>query len=242
MSFYNHIEDIKYSKSQVYMLKKQTLTSTQVESQIRDYPYSGVKQYRNESLDNVKIPPIISVFYTILFMQNKVPSSEELISFYTNIFFDFNNDSYQIKPEYRAGKENPLFDINSIKARILRTYPSLVRDFHFYLLCCESDYFDNVYYSLKKDFVDGIDVDVVYKGETYGVSLHTKTNKSLFYKNKKYFRHSYAGIKEIDLTLELNSRKMTGSFFLYDTSHIEKLVKEIQNYKVNDGIETTFTG
>lgn len=226
--FADGLQDIKFSNNQVYLLRKQSLTSKQVEEQIVNYPYTGFKHLRKREFDDVKIPPIISSFYTYLFLQNKIPSSDELISLYILQYFKpLKENLYLIKEEYDQTNERIQFELNVIKARVLRTYPSLIRDFHFYLLCCESDHFEKVYYSLKTDFYEGIDIEVIYKKEKYGISLHTKTKESLHFKKRKYNRHDYKGIKEIDLTLPLNPQKMTGSFFLYEPAHVDEILQTI---------------
>ena len=60
------------------------------------------------------------------------------------------------------------YNLNALKARILRTYPSLLRDFHFYLMLKECNSFDKVTYSCADD-IKGTDITIVHKSKKYVV-------------------------------------------------------------------------
>ena len=58
--------------------------------------------------------------------------------------------------------------------RILRTYPSLIRDFHFYLLLMEDGYFQDVIYFCKID-IKGNDIVIRCNNNEYVLSLFVDT-------------------------------------------------------------------
>lgn len=109
-----------------------------------------------------------------------------------------------------------------LDARVLRTYPSLIRDYHFYLMLLKENCFDKVVYSCKND-IAGKDLIVQHKGKEYVVSLFVKTRRSNFFKGiKNAFRHKYDK-NEIQVPLDLNSAEKCGDFFVYSTRDVDVL-------------------
>ena len=116
------------------------------------------------------------------------------------------------------------FDMDALAGRILRTYPSLIRDFDFYLLLFESNKFEQVIYSCEKD-IEGKDIIIKNHGNEYTVSLFVDTVRSnSFKKINNLFRHKDLG-NEIKLPLNLKQARRCGDFMLYSKKDIEFVAK-----------------
>jgi hypothetical protein len=115
-----------------------------------------------------------------------------------------------------------------VMARMLRTYPSLIRDFHFYSLLSESKKFESVRYSLAQDYFQGLDIEVVYRGKPFFISVFVETRRASTFKKKKYSRHDYDGIPEISLGLAFSSLKKLGSIYVCQAEHVDQVIDKIE--------------
>lgn len=219
--------EIKFlSNRQVYYLKDYDISVKEIEAQIEKIKYESVyENYKNiKSLDveEAQFPAIAFVFYKFFFLCNRIPETEEIISSYF----------YTYKADLKDCGDTVIFQGNeyekkALVGRILRTYPSLIRDFHFYLTLVEDGSFDKVIYSLQND-IKGVDIIIKHNNVEYSVSLFVATTRSLNYKViKNNYRHDYSGKKEIQITLLLNRGKKCGDIILYTLDHINKLKNEI---------------
>jgi hypothetical protein len=123
------------------------------------------------------------------------------------------------------------YDRNGIKNRLLRTYPSLIRDLHFFYLLKNSNKFESVSYSLDADYYNGTDLKIEYQLKSYFISVFISSKRSIDYKNKKKDRHDYSNIPEIALKPELASLKRVGEFNLLTMKHVEEVIDKINNFK-----------
>lgn len=218
------IKDIKFMNNEVFLLKNAGITLEQCIDQIRDIKYDAYydpyRYEKDDTVENTQFPPIIFAFYSFVFYKQKIPTPEELVKNYFSInekeIAVFNDGIIFRGREYKK---------DALIARVLRTYPSLIRDFHFYLLLVRENCFDKVIYSCKTD-IEGKDIIVKHKGKEYQISLFVKTRRSNFFKQiKNKFRHKYSG--EIQIPLDLDRIEKTGDFFLYSEQHIDTLKKHI---------------
>jgi hypothetical protein len=216
------IKDIKFMNGEGYLLKDLSLSLETYEAQMKQIDYDCIyDQYRGcrdeFGVEKTQFPSIIFAFYNIVFSLGKVPTPEELLDEYyrlnnADLFIDGDAVVYQ----------NRSFRKIDLDARILRTYPSLVRDHHFYLMLAAEHCFDRVIYSCKND-ISGKDLIVQHKGKEYFISLFVKTKRSTFFKQiKNTFRHIYSR-KEIPLPLELDAAKKCGDFFVYDQGDLQQV-------------------
>lgn len=232
--FPKNIIDIKFCGKHAYVLKEITLTSIEVENQLEHIKYTGQGRKKNSITENQVFPPFALAFFKLLFKYNKIPNENELLEFYAETFFqetsggDFSCD-YQ--------NRHFLVDIESFKGRILRSYPSLIRDYHFFLKCTESKYFDKVIYSLKDDYYEGIDITIFANHIKKHISLHVKTTGGKYYKVKKESRHNYYEKNEIVLEMDLNhNSKKISDFYLYPDETIDILINKVEEEKANYSI------
>lgn len=141
---------------QVYYLKDYDISVKEIETQIKKIKYESVyenyKNFKCPEVEKAQFPAIAFVFYKFFFLCNRIPDTEEIISSY---FYTYNAD-------FKDCGDTVLFQGNKYEkkaliGRILRTYPSLIRDFHFYLSLVEDGSFDKVIYSLQND-IKGVDI------------------------------------------------------------------------------------
>ena len=228
-NFPRNIIDIKFSGNQVYVLKEINLTASDIEEQLKEINYTGQGRANSQTTENLRFPPFALAFYNLLFRNQRIPEEQELIRFYSECFFSRNKAGETFcRFEGRTFK----VDLESFKGRLLRTYPSLIRDYHFFLKCNESNYFDRVAYSLKKDYFEGIDITVFSGKIEKHVSLHTKTRRGNSYKNKKYGRHDYSSKNEIVLELDFKKEsKKVSDFYLYPDQAVNELIQKVEEEK-----------
>ena len=170
------------------------------------------------------LPPIALIFYSYLFETGTIPSDITLVEEYLKqpCFDPLPTDNVELN--YNGKIE--ILSVEGVSARVLRTYPSLVRDLHFYLLLKESELFPAVRYSFKSDYYDKVDLTVQYNDKWYHIGLMLGSKRSLYYKIKKVFRHK--PIDTIDIELHPEDAVHVGDYHLYSMYHIERLVKTIK--------------
>lgn len=228
------IKDIVVEKDEITIIeegKTQSfpfhLTCRALEGTLKGMTYKGEGWVCDERVEKAKLPPIAKTFYYLVATQ-PFPKAEDVMKHYLLQYFWFCKEN---KKEVFFEEGGAWFSIEGILARIYRTYPSLVRDLHFFLMCKESGYFDRVLYSLQQDFYEGIDVLVTYNGQNYVVSLYVQTKRGETFKKKKYKRHQSISVPEICLPIDpFDSTKRVGQFTLYQKCDIQRLLIQINNY------------
>ena len=216
------IKDIKFMNGEGYLLKDLPLSLHECEKQMMeidyDHFYDAYRSHRDEAgVEKTQFPSIIYAFYSIVFNLNKIPTPTEVL----NEYYSLNANELLINGDLVVYR-NRSFKKVDLDARVLRTYPSLIRDYHFYLMLTKENCFDKVIYSCKND-IAGKDLIVQHKGKEYVVSLFVKTRRSNFFKSiKNAFRHKY-GANEIQVPLDLNAAEKCGDFFVYSKRDIDVL-------------------
>ena len=211
----NHAMRIDISKYE-NLLDKIELSSNNVLDQILGYPLV-FDNYKNDEVEwKVKLPMFLDSFYPFVLKLSKVPTQEELWVHYLTL----------IPNELKNRGDDFL---RGIKARLYRSYPSLVRDLHFSLLLNESSKHSEIIYNRDLDVKCGIDVLVIFKGINYAINLFTPTKRAYIGRNKKTHRHSmYENIVDIELPVKFNDEHKHGDFFLYGNQEIIQLRKKFK--------------
>lgn len=220
------ILNVEMYNNHIRQTKELHLSSSQLEETVKHYQYKGEKRIVDEQVENMFLPPIALVFYSLLYDTDNVPSPDDLLKAYFNQpYFSFVADG-KVNVTYEDNAT--LCNTESITARVLRTYPSLLRDLHFYLLANESNCFDAVRYSFKKDYEGKIDVQILHNGKWYNVGLLLNSKRSLFYKFKKQFRHKQTDVLYVEL--DKSDCKMCGDYMLYAEHHIKQLYEKVEKF------------
>ncbi|MEQ8520482.1 MAG: hypothetical protein RLN79_06920 [Cytophagales bacterium] len=217
--FLRKIKDIRIIGDEIHAIRKTKITTKELELQISDLQYSGQKLELEENVEQAQLPPFVQVFYYYFFAFLKIPSEVE----FWNIYNSWINPK---KKETIVIKNKKLKTLN-IKSRLLRTYPSLIRDLHFLYLLNESRKFDSIEYSMHRDYFDGIDLRVRYKNVDSYISLYINTERGDFYKKRKTKRHDYSVINEIEFKVNFDELKKCGSIYLLKEFHVHTLINLI---------------
>jgi len=116
---------------------------------------------RDDSTENTRIPSLVLAFYYIIIRRkNNQPLSQKE---YIDGYLELHN-------KWIIQKDNNV-DIEDLKGRISRTYPSLVRELEFYMRLRESNQFEKVIYNLDDDLNGETDITVQLNGINYGLQL-----------------------------------------------------------------------
>jgi len=217
--FRKAITDIAIEGDTISVSRHLDISVAKVEEQVAKLSYSGAGLEKNPDVEKAKLPPFALAFYYHLFAQRRIPTEEELYDRYLS----FSGQQAKKDKVVIDGEE---YESEGVRARLLRTFPSLIRDFHFYLLLNESGKFDKVTYSLSQDYYRGLDLCVYLAGSAFHLSLFIKTKRASLFKKKKYLRHDYKGVTEIELALDFNSLSKHGDIALCSVSHVETVLEK----------------
>jgi hypothetical protein len=199
------------------------INSEKIEYDIQfDYLDVLGKANKDEIENKTNPPSVVAPFYYHMYKQRKVPKQQEYIADYFNLNIEWINEN--------IGKNTN--KLNGLTGRLDRTYPSLMREVHFYLLLKEQNYFKSIYQNVYYDLVAKIDIIIRSNSDKlYGLQLRTATVRSNYYVKKKPFRDMdrKVDIHLIDLPLNLSSAKSINtkgnSFKLYSKN-------EADNFKI----------
>ncbi|TLX23956.1 hypothetical protein FE904_19605 [Chryseobacterium indologenes] len=214
--------DFLLNKNTINVKRKLSLTSSALEDSLLSIKYSGEKLKKDKDVENTRFPPFVISFYYKVFLKNNIPTEDEFIELYYKL------NRFKIEGEYILFQNKKLLK-EGITARLLRTYPSLIRDLHFYLLLSESNLFDDVSYSSNTDYFKGLDLKIKYKGKEYFLSIHVGTERAKEYKSKKENRHDYSNIIQKIIKADFSKLKKLGDFYLFDNIHVNELITELEN-------------
>ena len=219
------ILNIELSNKHIREVRDLTLSVSSLEQTIKALPYDGESRIKDQTVENSQLPPIALVFYDYLYKNDLPPAPETLINHYLNQPYFSSISPSQLRVSY--GSETKVVSREGIEARILRTYPSLLRDLHFYLMSVESGLFEGVWYSLDDDFKKGIDIKVRYNGKWFNVALLQKTRRSIFFRDRKKSRHDGSNADVIYIELDREESKKCGDYYLFTKDHVKKVFDSI---------------
>lgn len=208
-------------KNKLMLIHEQKYTKESLEKALLNIQYKGRGRIKDPHVENGKLPSIAKTFYQTLFHFD-LPTPEQLIDIY---FLKHKTDETENMIQFKGNPE--YFSKTGVEGRIYRTYPSLIRDYHFFLSCQETNKFEDVIYSFNKD-QNGVDTIIKYKGQIFAIALFVNTPRSRNYKKIKYNRHEVLDIPEICVTIDpFDKSTYVGDYALYQEHHIDKMIKEM---------------
>jgi hypothetical protein len=122
------------------------------------------------------------------------------------------------------------FDKAAVTARLLRSYPSLAREIHFFQLVKESNIFNDASYCVYDDVEGGIDFKVILGGNEYNILCYVETSRSLWFRKQKDFRHKKLIYNPIEMPLNLSTGMKIGNWIVYDNFQVDILLNKVINY------------
>lgn len=210
--------------------KRNNFSVEMIEDCIRSYKYNEVydpyRNIREREVEYGNFPWFIDAICFYMFVYETIPSPSEFFRVYADGNFSKWDDEYV----FHNGKR---YNTSAVKGRAFRSYPSLIRDIHFYHLSKESGLFDRSLYSFKYDTEDRVDVVLFYNPNRYNIRMRTNTKLSNEFDSLKDYRHTHSTLKgiPIDLPIDLgkqNNRRV-GDFRLYSDFHLGILNEMIRS-------------
>jgi hypothetical protein len=183
-----------------------------IEEKIKTYSLNFISVKDPEVEYKIKFPPFLIPFYGFIYLKNNIPNQEDFYEYYMSENYEFFNE--------KKFTDKILY---GLKARLYRTYPSLIRDVHFLTFINENLSTHNVLYNTKLDMVEGIDLMISSpSGLYYAINLYTNTRLSLMNRRKKMYRHTkFENVNYIELPVNFNGSNKCGDFYLYGTNELE---------------------
>ncbi|AXE16498.1 hypothetical protein DR864_01510 [Runella rosea] len=218
--------DVRFEGEEVFLIKQKKWTTKELEDQVANLYYSGENLPKDPAVEKARLPPFALSFYKFIFFKSRLPDETEFWNYYLKQHFTpAEGDCVQVNIKGSV----KTFAASSVKARMLRSYPSLVRDFHFYVLCLRSDQFEEVRYSLHRDYFNGIDLCVVYAGVEFQVSILLNSPRAQMYKTQKYKRHEESPQNEVIMLFDLTRYSHEkGKIKLFSEKHVEELLEALK--------------
>lgn len=217
--FLKKIIDVKISRKTISVSREANISTRELEDQISKLQFSGERNPKTPQVENAPLPPFIQSFYYLFFKSLRIPTEKEFCDYYLELIGGSLNGKVVIDGE--------TYDLNPVIYRMKRSYPSLLRDLHFLYLLEESGLFEEVEYSMHKDFYNGLDIKVRYSQKDYFVSLFIDSSRGTYYKARKRTRHDYTEVNEIEFNVEFSTLKSFGSIYLLTPEHIKILIDRI---------------
>lgn len=189
------------------------LSSSHIEKRAASEPL----QFINIKDDRVELNRVPSMMYSMwgyISTFRCFPTQSELVNHYMNVH------SKVVK-----GLDN-----NAVRARVLRAYPSLTREIHFYFLVKESGLFSTVLYSAFEDVEQGTDLTVGLGEHVYHLACYVLTKRSLEFRRKKRISRHTEKPNSLELSLDLSTGRKIGNMVFFDDGHIQQLLNQIVNH------------
>ncbi|MEI7581758.1 hypothetical protein [Runella sp.] len=221
--------DVLFEDDTATLIRKKSWTAAEIEEQVKHFCYTGENLSKDPTVEKAKLPPFALGFYKFIFFKNRLPNEVEFWNYYLGQHFKVVDEQYVQFLRKRLPRK---YLAESVKARMLRSYPSLIRDFHFFILCQESKLFERVRYSLREDYFEGIDLNIQFAGVVYQVAVMLNSERARAFKIKKYTRRSENSKNEVimlfDLYKEAGNHNSKGRIKLFSVKHVNELLIEIQ--------------
>jgi hypothetical protein len=214
--FLRKIKDIRISNKKISVIRDANISIEDLENQISLIEYSPANDGKKIEAENAKVPPFIQVFYFLFFSHLKIPSENDFWKTYLT-WVGGENEYGEITIE------NEKYNSGGLKSRLNRTYPSLIRDLHFLYLVDASQKFEQVDYSMDRDYYNGLDLKVTHNKKEVYISLFIDTTRSRYFKQKKTKRHDYSIVHEIEFIVDFGSLSKIGSIYVLNQSHVKLL-------------------
>lgn len=230
------IYDIGLSNGESFYNVPFNLSVAEIEKQIEQLDYNFGVPY-DERYDTLRLPLMSAPWADFIVKNNRIPGELEFyhyyIWFYQGTYNTLTDDLSVVREKTvkylrGIGDENPDQDI-AIKLRLHKAYPSLIRDIHFFLMCLDSEVFDDVQYSIRYDALHNTDVLLGVKDEKgefhkIEVALFVDSDRGYeWFQTKEVSESQYA----IPVQLNEEACKKVGKFYLLKWEHLLGLCKAI---------------
>lgn len=179
-------------------------------------------QIKNKLVEwELDLPMFVPSFYDFIINEKKIPSQTQFYENYLKLntsYFSNNNFDEEI--------------MVAIKARVFRTYPSLVRDIHFAKFLFGKFKKSIVIYNQRLDIEEGIDLMIINNDKHYAINLYTATSRGFLGRKKKKYRHKdFDNVEYIEVPVDFKGSVKCGDFFLYGTKEMNLVITKLLEKK-----------
>ena len=205
------------------LLEQIGFSADEVESQIKDYKLV-FDATRNEKVEwHLKLPLFVPPFYMFVKTRGFVPDQNDYWHFYVSENRE-RLQSFGLTHDEKLG----------VRARVFRTYPSMVRDLHFGLFIKNRGFFRKVFYNEILDVEYGIDLAIeTDSGTKIGLNLFTRTTIAQHAREVKEFRpKKQINMPCYEIPIDFKGGKSCGDFFLYSEREIAHIVEKIRDIAI----------
>lgn len=192
------------------------LTINNILSVLAKQSYSCPQSDRNCLAEHTRLPHFSEAFFQCI-NEGWFPDCRQFLIKYIKI--------NKVILDKLCQQSNGKLTKRDILCRAKRSYPSLVRDYHFYLLVKDHNLFDNVSQN-QVDDANGIDCTITKGSNQYYIHLYVDSPNSRAFRDKKNNRHSFTGM-HVDLPILLRDECKFHNFYLYNDRYIRLLANYI---------------
>ncbi len=200
------------------------LRSEAIKGIIRGYPLHFYPE-RDPRAEKKQLPAFVKALHGYISVRKTIPTQVDYYAYYTEYFASF-----------FAPLQADEALMSGIRARVYRTYPSLVREMVFIKYVKENMPAGvSALYNRQLDVCGGIDLMISVKGHHFAISLYVETKNGKKSREKKQYRHTpFENVAYIDLSAKLSELEKCGDFRLYGTPKFEELKETIKlRYREN---------
>lgn len=201
-------------------LQRINLNTGTVVNAIRSYRLTFLPHKSQVVEWQLRLPAFVPPFWCTVIESQRVPQQAEYWERYLA-----ENATYFGRERFSSAVTQ------AIRARLYRTYPSLVRDLHFALLLREIATRSTIIYNPQLDMDEGIDLLVCWQDTNFAINLFTETKRAQYGRRKKAQRHrQYANVIPLELPVSLQNRTPCGDFFLYGERERDALIGRMRSH------------
>lgn len=207
-----------------YLNHVQFLDTQKIKDIIEPYTLEFIDIRDKQVEFGISFPLFIDPFYNYILENKTIPTQEDYFVHYITE----NEEYFYDRIKYSNNT------ILGLKARVYRTYPSLVRDIHFSLYLKENMPNNNVIFNITLDSSEGIDILLEDRDTLYGINLYTDTPNAKIGREKKAYRHvKFDNVKYIELPVSFKGSEQHGihgrKFTLYGDRELKQLSGVLNN-------------
>lgn len=194
------------------------LTVKRLEAKIASIHYTGMGLPRSRSVEEMYFPPMALAFYGFLFKTSTIPTEKEFFATYEYLYsahISFSDDRNKM-----IIHNIPILSAY-YRGRLLRTYPSFIREVHFLCVLRECGLFSNVRYSFEFDLIHNTDIIIDYNEKTYYLWLTLDTDKAQWGLKRKLQKLQYT--PAVIIKMNLSRAPLCGDFKLFSLATLKDL-------------------
>lgn len=232
---------IIYSKGKNIINKSYLININKLKNNLKSIRYEEYfenigKDVINEDLENNYIPPMSFIYFKEFAQKAKIPSPQEILDTYLNVFCERKDDNFIFKEKFIVSKQIE-FKKEELATYICRRYNNLNRKL-FFIASFSKIVFQNddleIKYEYNDEIYNKIDISIIYKNclflitlseNTYSIENNEKLINALEEKYEKVFIIS-------TYTKDNNKFDKIDNLIYYNDDYINEIfenIKELYN-------------